>query len=342
MNLQNIITYREDKEEESKTNTIENYINNNINNNIEDEKYLDNDINNENRKDLSNDINNESNEIEKNLNNQNENDIINNVEHDIENNNIEIDNFNNQNYFPNDNKNNNNFNYNNKDNNINNENNINNDSKNKDKINEKDIIDELLEKIRNNQDLGFPKENSGKSFDKLYEEVKLGLEQLNQIKTKSNKKTILDIQNEFEKKSYERNKKYNEVISELTQNLTKSKNNISQYKRGTYYNYKNIYILKPSSYFQTERKSKDIYEHQRKNENRFYLSSIDGKMIINGKRENTFKNYGENNGNYFSMEKRKNIEKINDLPDFRNRKINYFNKNYFKDELNRMNNMFSL
>ena len=44
------------------------------------------------------------------------------------------------------------------------------------KIPEKDIIDELNEKIRNNQDLGIPKENPKQAFEQLNEELKLGLE----------------------------------------------------------------------------------------------------------------------------------------------------------------------
>ena len=67
---------------------------------------------------------------------------------------------------------NNNFNYNENENNINTENNNNNINTNvnnskEEKIPEKDIIDELNEKIRNNQDLGIPKENPKQAFEQL-------------------------------------------------------------------------------------------------------------------------------------------------------------------------------
>ena len=206
------------------------------------------------------------------------------------------------------------------------------------KIPEKDIIDELIEKIRNNQDLGIPKDNPKKAFEQLNEELKLGLEQLNQIKTNSNRKTILDTQNELERKSYERNKKYNEVIDELTKKIEKPSNDECQYKRGTYYNYKNMYIMKPSYYIQTERRS-NIYEYPRKNENKFYMSSIDGKIIVNGERKNMEQNFGQNNKRSFSREKMKNIETNNNWKDFGMRKVFYYDKNYFVNELNKIDKL---
>ena len=61
MNHQNIITYKENKEEESKTNTLENYVE--INKNIqEDGKDFNNDeINNYKKNDSSDGSNNDSN-----------------------------------------------------------------------------------------------------------------------------------------------------------------------------------------------------------------------------------------------------------------------------------------
>ena len=334
MNLQNIITYRENKEEESKTNTIENYVNNNKNIQ-EDEKDFNNDeINNYKDNDSSHDSNNDSNMKDKEIDNNKEH----NIENNFDNNNIDIDNINNNEY--NNININNNFNYNENENNIIPENNnINNNIDNKkEKLPEKDIIDELIEKIRNNQDLGLPKEDPKKAFEKLDEELKLGLEQLNQIKTNSNRKTILDTQNELERKNYERNKKYNEVISELTKKIEKPNNDECQYKRGTYYNYKNMYILKPSYYIQTERRS-NIYEIPRKNENKFHMSSIDGKIIVNGERRNLEPNFGQNNKRTFSLDKKKNIEMNNNLQDFGMRKVHYYDKNYFVDELNKINKL---
>lgn len=323
-----MITYQKDKEEEeSKTNTIENYMENNINNIQKDEKDYKN-INNEtnNNKDKNDSSHYSNNDL-----NLTEKEIDNNMEHNIENN-IENDNINN-NDFVNINKE-NNFNFNEKENNIINDNN---NMNNKEKIKEKDIIDELIEKIRNNQDLGLPKEDPKKSFEKINEELKLGLEQLNKIKTKSNRKTILDTQNELEKKSFERNKKYNEVISELTKKIEKPRNSTLQYKRGTFYDYKNMYIMKPSYYLQSERKRK-IFEYPNKKENKYYLSSIDGKIIINGERKNFEQNFYKNDGRYGSMDK-KNNERNNYNQDFGMRKVGNYNKNYFIDELNKIDKM---
>ena len=217
MSLQNIITYREDNKEEE-SNTLENYVNNKDNEKTgRESKNLNNEINfnndknnlnssshysnsnyNINEKEIENENNNEHNIDDKKEDSDNINININNLDLNKENNNIITEN------------------------NINDINNINNNNQQQEKeekIEEKDIIDELLDKIRNNQDLGIPKEDPKKAFENLEQELKLGLEQLNQIKTGSNKKTILDTQNELVKKSFERNKKYNEVISELTKNI---------------------------------------------------------------------------------------------------------------------------
>jgi hypothetical protein len=164
------------------------------------------------------------------------------------------------------------------------------------------------------------------------------LEQLNQIKTNSNRKTILDTQNELERKNYERNKKYNEVISELTKKIEKPNNDECQYKRGTYYNYKNMYILKPSYYIQTERRS-NLYELPRKNENKFYMSSIDGKIIVNGERKFLDKDFYKKDNQCFSNSKRKNIDNKYNFPDFGIRRLNCYNKKYFTDELKKMDKL---
>ena len=114
-------------------------------------------------------------------------------------------------------------------------------------------------KIRKNEDLNISKDYKKKTFSELNEELKMGLENLNNIKTGSNRKSILDTQNELERKSFERNKKYNEVISELTKQVKRPKSNITQYKPGSYFDYKNIQIIKPNYYFQTERKNEQIF-----------------------------------------------------------------------------------
>jgi hypothetical protein len=316
------LTNNEIKEEESKSNTNE----------------IDNIINNKNKNDSIYYSNNNINMYENEINNN----IENNIEHDIgENNmdynniNINQDNINNNNHFDNINEN-NNYNYN--QNNINTERNENNnDLNNKEIIKEKDIIDELIEKIRNNQDLNISKEYKKRTFADLDEELKLGLESLNSIKTGSNRKTILDTQNELERKSFERNKKYNEVISELTKPVKQLSINKIQYKPGSYFDYKNIQIIKPNYYFQTERRNEPIYELPSKNQNKFYMSSIDGKIIVNGERKYLDKNFYKNDRQCFSNNKRKNIANNYNFPDFGMRKLNFYNKNYFADELKKMN-----
>ena len=322
MNLQNIITYREDKEEESKSNTLENYVNNKDNYKTGRDSY------NLNNNEIINENNNKNNSIHYSNSNSNINEKEienneNNIENNIEDKNENFDNIINNNNIINENI-----------INMNNTNNTNN------KIEkEKDIIDELLEKIRNKQDLGIPKADPKKAFEQLEQDLKLGLEQLNQIKTNSNKKTILDTQNELEKKNFEKNKKYNEVISELTKTITKPNDLNNKYRKGTYYNYKNLFILNPSFYFQEEKKNK-IFEIPNKKEDRFYMSNIDGKIIINGERkniDNINNNYCKSERRYYSVDKKKNIG-INSFQNFGIRKVNYYDKNYFMRELNRMNN----
>ena len=215
------------------------------------------------------------------------------------------------------------------------DNELNNNEINKDK----DIIDELIEKIRNNQDLNISKDYKKKTFSELDEELKMGLENLNNIKTGSNRKSILDTQNELERKSFERNKKYNEVISELSKPVKKPKGNITKYKTGSYYDFKNMQIIKPNYYFQTERKNEQIYENHTKNQNKFYMSSIDGKIIVNGERKFLDKDFYKKDNQCFSNSKRKNIDNKYNFPDFGIRRLNCYNKNYFTDELKKMDKL---
>ena len=310
------------KEEGSKSNTNE----------------IDNIINSKDKNDSINYSNNNINVLDNEINNNKEN----NIEHDIEENNIEYNNIkqddvNYNNNLDNINEN-NNYIFN---NNINTERKENiNVSNNKEIVKEKDIIDELIEKIRNNQDLNISKDYKKMTISELDEEVKIGLETLNNIKTGSNKKTILDTQNELERKSFERNKKYNEVISELTKPIKQFKNDKVQYKTGTYFDFKNMQIIKPTFYFQTERKNEQIYEHPTKIKNKFYTSSIDGKIIVNGERKFLDKNFYKNDSQIFSYTKKRNIENKYNFPDFGFRKLDYYyNKNYFVDELKKMDKL---
>ena len=340
MNLQDIITYRETqgKESEFNSNIKDNNINSNINFkreyenknilNVRSKKIEVNEIdnlNNDNKEDKNNSSNysyTRSNMIEK--------EIENNLEHNIENNNIKI----------------------NKNTQGNNQNNLNKNCK--EENNEKnDFIDELIEKIRNKKDLGIKNEIPKINFDKLDEELKTGLNQLNKIQTKFNYRPFLN-----SSKNLEGNKKYKEIIYEMRRALNSEKYKTPQYKNGTYFSYKNMKIIKPSIYFQNKRKKIQSNKYIKKKENHFYLSSIDGKIIIEGERKNPddklekiFKRIGNltnkrnalsinfNGGRSYSVDKGNNYEKNKYFLDFGIRKVNYYNKNYFFEELNRINNL---
>ena len=241
-----------------------------------------------------------------------------------------------------------------KENNTNNKENIQNKLNiinNKEKNN--DIIDELIEKVKNKEDIRINNEIPKKTLTNLDEEIKLGLKQLDKIQTKFSK-----ISNSKNKINYEGNYTYKKVLFELSKTLNGQKTKLPQYKRGTYFNYKNIKILKPSIYFYTERQKKKNYNYVKKNENKFYLSSIDGKAIIDGERknpddnlDNILKNIRDpfnkrrdlndslRNTRSYSTDRRTSYEKNKHYPDFGFRKINYYNKSYFLEELNRINSL---
>ena len=131
-----------------------------------------------------------------------------------------------------------------------------------------------------------------------------------------------------------------------------------QYKHGTYYNYKSIKILKPEIYFHKERKKDQSYKYMKRKENPFYLSCIDGKAIIGGERKNPEDNLEyilrgirtpankrkEFNNNLkrqrsYSTDKRNINEQNQSFSDFGIRKVNYYNKNYFLEELDRIHDL---
>ena len=344
MNLQDIITYREypDKESKSNTNTKENNINTNRN------SQESNNINNDVKNNSSNYSYTRSNKIEKEIENKFKHNINNNnnnnIDIEIHSNNVDI---------------NNNINSNN--NNILNIpiNRFQEIEKNNENEEKKDIIDELIEKIKNKEDIRIGKEIPRKTLSELDEELKLGLDQLKKIQTKSNKASIFSAQKGPGINGSGRNSlKFNELIIEL------SKTNTNGYKGRTprnindaFLSYKNIKIAKPNIYFQNNRKSNKTIEVSRKRNEKLYFSSIDGNVIINGERKNpidTFqilmkklKNPKNENMHIienlnlkrsYSMNQRK-IGNMNRFLDFGIRKINYYNKNYFMDELNRINNL---
>ena len=241
-----------------------------------------------------------------------------------------------------------------KENNTNNKENIQNKlNKINDKEKNNDIIDELIEKVKNKEDIRINNEIPKKTLTNLDEEIKLGLKQLDKIQTKFSK-----IPTSKNKINYEGNYTYKKVLFELSKTLNGQKTKLPQYKRGTYFNYKNIKILKPSIYFYTQRQKKKNYNYVKKNENKFYLSSIDGKAIIDGERKNPDDNLdnilknirdpfnkrrdlndGLRNTRSYSTDRRTSYEKNKYYPDFGFRKINYYNKSYFLEELNRINSL---
>ena len=240
----------------------------------------------------------------------------------------------------------------NKNNQENNQNNLN-ENYNKEIKEKNDIIDELIEKIKNKKDLDTKKDIPKLNFNKLDEEIKLGLKQLNKIQTQFNNRPILNTP-----KTLEKNRKYKEVIFEITKSLNSVKSKTPHYRSGSYLTYKNIKIIKPTIYFLDKPKKIQNNKYIPKKENQFYLSSIDGKAIINGERKNPDEKLGNilknmnnpvNKRKFFSNDwnrrrsystYNRSVEEENKyFPDFGNRKINYYGKNYFFEELNRINNL---
>ena len=339
MNLQDIITYREYPEKESKSNINEKENNINTNRNSQESYNNNNEMKNNNRNNSSNCSYTRSNKIEKEIENKFENNNI--IDIEIHSNNI------NDNYNSN-NQNNTNFNIPIK--------RIEEIEKNNEKEEKKDIINELIEKIKNKQKIGIKSEIPRKTLSELDEELKLGLDQLRKIQTKSNRE-LFNAQKLSGIKCPGRNSlKFNEVMSELSKVNTSSKGRISRNMKEAFFNLNNIKIAKPNIYFHSLRKNKKIIEiNKKKNENKFYLSSIDGNIIINGERKNpdTFqklmKKLNPRNRNMYindnlnlrrsnSMDLRK-IENKSSYPFFGIRKINNYNKNYFMDELTKINNL---
>ena len=250
--------------------------------------------------------------------------------------------------------------------NLNNQNNINYNipikrtaeiEKNNENEEKKDIIDELIEKIKNKQEIGIKKEIPRKTLSELDDELKFGLEQLRKIQTKSNR-SLFNAQKESGIKYTRRNSlKFNEVMAELNKVNVNSKNRISRNMQEAFFNLKNIKIVKPNIYFHSLRKNnKTIEINKRKNENKFYFSSIDGNVIINGERKNPdtlqilIKKLKNPRNRSMCINDNLNLRRSNSVdlrtignksvyPYFGIRKINNYNKNYFMDELNKIDNL---
>ena len=394
--LDNMIKYNEEKEEAT---DIKNKEENNKNNFQEENKEKKGKINFNNNSPALNKIIATNNKNENNIDENNDNDNIkednNNKEHNIENdNNYNYNNYNNQNVIYQDNninfisnENNNVYNnlyynnYNNENamnmNNYNNymNNNINNNQNQniennipQQKGEEKDIIDELIEKIRTNQQIT-NRESSKESLNRLDEEMRLGLERLNELFPSQN--TYLDSKDNNNKnkigKMKVKNRKFTDLLQEINKTLNDT-NNKTYYKKNHYYDYKNIKIVKPSVYFQSESRL-PIFGKNKSSHNNLYMSSIDGKLIVNGERKNLFnssnlENIYKNSGNNFypmktsinfnndynikNLNRRRNnsIDRVSSNfgykkrnPSLNVRSANRFNKDYFKEELYKIQNL---
>ena len=248
-----------------------------------------------------------------------------------------------------------------KDNNSNIDININKE-KNQKKIIEKDIIDELIEKIKAHEKIVINRETYKDTLNKLDEELKLGLERINEIKT--NKKSYFDIQKELNSEKFSKNKKFKDLLSEI--NKTIKEINYRHYKNGTYLDYKNIKIIKPKIYFNSTRRRTSSKKLIKNKNNEFYMSSIDGKLIVNGERKDVtdstnFDDLFKKSSNNFHQIKDRNLDIIdgfltnrrqnysidkmkkninmNYTPEYRIRRVNRFNRDYFKEELKKINEL---
>lgn len=223
-----------------------------------------------------------------------------------------------------------------------------------DKKYENNILDDLIEKIKINENLKM--KSSKLNLNQLDEELKLGLKQINQIQTKYNSKSIFNVA-----KNFEENQKCKEILFEINKTLKSDKYETPKYKNKEYFNYKNIKILNPTTYFHNKRNKNQVNKYIRRKENpsnNFYLSSIDGKAIIDGQRKNLNDNLSiilqivrnsfnekkdvinnSKNKRSYSIDKRNHYNIHKRLHFQGNRRINNYNKNYFFEELNKINSL---
>lgn len=226
-------------------------------------------------------------------------------------------------------------------------------------LDEKDIIDELIGKIKSKQQV-FKKDNFKESLNKLDEEIKLGMEKL--YENNHNQKIYLDNQKELLINNLYRNKKISEIMSQINENIIETKSKL-YLKNGIFNDYKNINVVKPRIYLEKEKRRSLKLNKTFKNNKGYYLSSIDRKLIVNGERKNIFSNYDDifknignkyntiNNFNFedeFHLNERRNysINRIkkkwdyNDyIPGYKIERPNKFNKDYFKEELDKIDNL---
>ena len=177
------------------------------------------------------------------------------------------------------------------------------------------------------------------------------------------KNFITDTKKDISNDSFYKNKKYKNIISEIQKTIKELKDQ-NTFNNGSFINYKNIQIIKPTIYFTTNQ-YRNLNKSLKKSSSGFYMSSIDGKLIVNGERKdapiaenycdnmfnkciNNYSYLNNNKTNGFCTYRRKNysIDKINKqiinmdfIPHYRIRRINHFNRNFFKQELAKMNTL---
>ena len=153
---------------------------------------------------------------------------------------------------------------------------------------------------------------------------------------------------------------------EINKTIIDTKNR-PYYRSGSYIDYKNLKIMKPRVYFESTEKSPTIqYRNNRNNLDRFYISPLDGKLITNGERVNVFcstnlddtqglgnttnnlytlRTSNFDDGFYLNKSRNYSYDKMNNsgyhihFPEYRTRRVNRYNKDYFKDELDKINDL---
>jgi hypothetical protein len=241
----------------------------------------------------------------------------------------------------------------------------NNENTNKDlaqqKAEEKDIIEQLIERVKTNQHLT-NREKSKDVLNRLDEEIRISLEKLSEIPPEL--KSYLDSPD----KNMSKNKKFMNFLSEVNKAIIQSRN--KEFYDGTSFLYlKDKKIIKPRIYFQSEKKpvirEKNI---NMKYINPFHFSAIDGKLVKDGERKNLFSNddceditnnnvnesknmestlYTSDIGNpnhtfylnkkqSFSFDNKRNNENSST---YRLNRVGRFDKDYFNEELRKVHNL---
>ncbi len=230
-----------------------------------------------------------------------------------------------------------------------NENICNNIMDNTQKNSDNNYIKELMQRIRDKKDVIT-------NFDQLNEQLSLGLEKINSIKT--NNESILDIKNQFIDSKFKHYPKYQDVLylinKKIKNNNDIQNNYINKNLISIDYNRKldNIDSLINSISTKKSRRNTHIIKNQKKLKifdgilsspplykpskikvtkkpiDKLYVSCIDGRAICNGKRTQI-------NQNSYNLGKKSNYSTVIQKSDFYDDKIfNLFN-DYNKNKVNK-------